>query len=98
MKVVISEGYGDGWSTWSGCPELATDPAIVEAVENDVTIDEMEKLVESLGYPSDQVKFCMTYGNLVVVDVPPGKYFRIKEYDGYESVEILDKKDWTLSV
>lgn len=31
---------------------------------------------------------------LAVFEVPPGAYFRIHEYDGYESIEYRDNIDW----
>ena len=34
------------------------------------------------------------FKSLMVVEVPSGTMFRIHEYDGYESVEMLDMDDW----
>lgn len=93
MKVLISSGYGTGWSSWNQ-KELAFDPQIIEAFEKGITAVEMSDYCADLGY--DDV--CMGgFDNLRVVEVPVGTIFRIKEYDGHESIEIFNKNDWIIA-
>lgn len=78
LAVLVSHGYGAGWSTWNEYGiDLAIDKRIVEAklrqtYEKDV--EEFTAFLESIGYHN--VKF------------------RIDEYDGAEYLDILDSKDW----
>ena len=37
------------------------------------------------------------YAELVIVDIPAGAYFRIDEYDGFESIEYRDDIDWMIA-
>lgn len=37
------------------------------------------------------------YSRLTIKDVPSGSYYRINEYDGYESIEYRDKIDWLIA-
>lgn len=93
MKVVISKGYGIGWSTWSD-PAVATDPAIVEAVEKNVEIKELVRVCHELGY-SNVDEYCCD--GLTIEEVPAGAYFQIREYDGAEWIEIFDPNKWILA-
>jgi hypothetical protein len=34
------------------------------------------------------------FKNLRVVEIPEGTFFRVSEYDGYESIEVFDNSDW----
>ena len=43
MKLLISPGYGAGWSTWN-LPAMATDKDLIELFEKGCTCEEMEKL------------------------------------------------------
>ena len=37
------------------------------------------------------------YSRLTIKDVPSGSYYRIDEYDGYESIEYRDEIDWLIA-
>ena len=90
MKVLISPGYGAGWSTWEG-NELAFDKRIIDAFEKGITENEMEELCVKLGYKRP---YMGGFDDLEVVEVPKGTIFRIHEYDGYESIETLNMDEW----
>ena len=90
MKVLISPGYGAGWSTWEGAG-LATDTRIIDAFERGVSREEMHDLCEELGYGD---VYMGGFEDLVVEEVPAGTVFRINEYDGYESIEEFDESSW----
>lgn len=87
MKVLISPGFGAGWSTWN-TKELATDKRVVEAFESGMSEDEMSGYLEGLGYED---VYMGGYSGCEIVEVPKGLRFIIQEYDGHESILILDE-------
>ena len=94
MKVLISPGYGAGWSTWNS-PEMAFDECLIGAFECGISKEDMRALCVECGYtPLGNPPYMGGFENLMVVEVPSGTMFRIREYDGYESVEMLDMDDW----
>lgn len=94
VAVVFSPGFGAGWYTWNrDCPEIIFDPAIVKLVLEE-KYDELETFV-TLKYPQ---LYIGGLEDLAVKYIPQGVLFRINEYDGSESVEILDtNKDWMIA-
>ena len=93
MKVLISPGFGAGWSTWNP-PMLAFDERLIRAFEGGITEDEMEKLCVECGYMNT---YMGGFYQLEVVDIPSGKLFQIREYDGNEYIEYFDDDDWYVS-
>jgi len=90
VAVLYSPGYGAGWYTWNReYPEIVFDPSIVRLVEKG-KFDELITYM-TLKYPD------MYLGGLEDLEVkwlPIGTKFRIDEYDGNESVELLGDIDW----
>ena len=90
IAVVISVCFGAGWSTWNPIEYqkiLSMDSEIAQAV-----------LDGDLGYAVTLAhKKCSGFGSLytggsdtlTIFWVPKGKQFRIVEYDGSESIELL---------
>jgi hypothetical protein len=90
VAVLYSPGFGAGWSTWNpDRPELLFDPAVVTFVENDQTA-ELNTYV-TLKYPG---LYTGGMESLAVAWLPVGTEFRIKEYDGSESIEIKNDVLW----
>ena len=83
LGVLVSYGFGAGWSTWND-EELAYDKRIIEKWLENVTSKEMCDYVESLGY---RRPYMGGYYDLHLEFVPKGTMFCIHEYDGAESVE-----------
>ena len=94
MKVLISPGYGAGWSTWEG-KGLATDVRIVDAFEHGISKEEMHKLCADLGYGD---VYMGGFDDLRIVEIPAGELFQIRECDGFESIVIFDSSRWTRAV
>lgn len=90
MKVLISPGFGAGWSTWEGAG-LATDARLIEAFERGISKEEMKELCIDLGYGD---VYMGGFGDLKIVEVPAGSLFQIREYDGSEYIEIFDESEW----
>jgi hypothetical protein len=89
VAILYSPGYGAGWSTWGGGPEMVFDPEIVELVEQN-RHDEISDLVESRGLDF----YCGGASDLRIMWLPEGTAFRITEYDGNESVEVIGEIDY----
>jgi hypothetical protein len=90
-KVLISRGFGAGWSTWNyDWPEMAFDPEIIELVEKEASIDVIDKLA-SIKYPNAYLGAIVA---LEVVLVKTGTEFIIHEYDGSESIQTKDDFTW----
>jgi hypothetical protein len=93
VAVLYSPGFGSGWSTWNrGVPGLVFDPAIVKFVENDQWA-ELTTYV-TLKYPG---VYTGGMKDLAVAWLSVGTEFRIKEYDGAESIEIKEDTDWLVA-
>lgn len=93
VAVLYSPGFGAGWSTWNReYPQLVFDPAIVKYVEKDAK----EKLAEymALKYPD---AYTGGMDDLTVAWIPEGTAFRITEYDGSESIEVMTEVDWLIA-
>ena len=101
MKVLISTGYGAGWSTWNGhCTEMATDKDLIEFFESGCTKRQMKKLIKEKGILSKDyggVPYVGGFDGLRVEEVPKGSLFKIREYDGKEYIEIFDPDEWLMA-
>lgn len=94
MKVLISPGYGAGWSTWNDS-RMAIDKDLIELFERGCTEDEMASLCVKKGYGNDVFPPYMGgFFDLKVTEVPQGCLFRINEYDGSEYIDIYEEGDW----
>ena len=95
MKVLISPGFGAGWSTWNR-PELAYDERIVRAFECGISEEDMTQLCVECGFVNDygDAPYMGGFDTLEVREIPSGTWFQIKEYDGSEYVDIFDEDEW----
>ena len=94
MTVLISRGYGAGWSTWN-IPEIAVDPRVVKAFEEGASEEEMLQFCQEWGLTDEYGTLYMGgYDEIEVVDVPTGTLFTIRVYDGSEYIETFDEKKW----
>jgi hypothetical protein len=95
VAVLVSAGYGAGWSThYSNDPDggLLFHPKLVQMVEEGRTEEITESWVEQeLG-----LKGVYTAGTdgLYIEWVPVGTKFFIHEYDGHESIRTIDNINW----
>ena len=89
VGVLISTGFGAGFSTWGYPEEAIFNPTLIELVEN-------EKWQEAIDYCESTWEDGYSGGvqDLVVVWVPEGTKFQITEYDGSESIEFLEDINW----
>lgn len=104
--VLISPGYGAGWSTWFHYEnddlnkQAVFDPELAQAVLDKPQDSSQKEFNLWLTYIKEicQRKYPDQYtggvGDLEVRWVPVGARFRIHEYDGHESVEIYDPNSY----
>ena len=89
VKVLFSPGFGAGFLTWGAPVEAIFDPELIALVES-------QTLQEAVDYVSATYPGIYTGGvaDLRVIEIAEGARFIIDEYDGAESVSILDEIDW----
>ena len=88
VAVLISTGYGAGWSTWNGHKEMIFHPKLVEWVESEqpIVVDISTILKEILGEKEAEEIYLGGVDQLSVIWVPQGTKFKIEEYDGSEYI------------
>lgn len=105
IAVLVSRGYGAGWSTWNCYPESAWDKRVVELFiqltekertalsNNNQKMDWAKKQMEEWGYSNI---YWGGFDDCEIKWVPENTFFRITEYDGCESIEFLNLNtdDW----
>ena len=90
VGVLVSGGYGAGWSTWDyeNGLNLALDKRIIEYWLNNkknLSEDKMMDFLESIGYKH---VCCGGLGGLRLEMVDECSAVKITEYDGFESLEV----------
>ena len=94
VAVLVSHGYGAGWSTWDNHKEIAWDKRVVEFfLENgpDVEEEKLKEFMKSIGYEN---VYLGGWDGIRVEWVNVGDSFRITEYDGDETLETKDDLYW----
>lgn len=85
VAVAVSYGFGAGWSTWGDVSPL--DKRYNELILKG-DINKAVELAKEEGHYTGGLEDC----KLEWLDV--GTKFRIDEYDGYESLVVLDYEDY----
>lgn len=95
VAVLYSPEYGAGWYTWSSesNPECLFDSDIVELVLAGASA----KAIEDAARAKWPDFYAGGVRNLTVAWVPVGTSFRVNEYDGYETIEIMGEVDWVVA-
>ncbi len=99
VAVVVSPGFGAGWSTWSYSDKedhrnfMLFDPMLVDMIERGASAETIETYVTSI-HPDT---YCGGAEDLTIQWLPVGTAFRVHEYDGNESIEIRDDISWTIA-
>ena len=94
VAVLVSPGYGAGWSTWNPSePQCLFDPDVVAWVMGG----------KQGGLPDLKVKYGVDYfcslgsTSLDIEWVPVGAKFRIQEYDGFEALILETEQEWLVA-
>jgi hypothetical protein len=100
VAVLISPGYGAGWSTENRYNDWFTygDPTFVRLVEEKANVNTLTRYVNYLFDPSGDECVCLDgIGDLKIEWIPVGTHFRILEYDGCEYIDCLDVSMWNVA-
>ena len=96
VAVLISPGFGAGWSTWEDDPKAAETllfhPSFVKAAENKVT--DVDPIVLEV-FGEDAKGICTSgWCDIVIVWILIGTKFYVHENDGHESLRFRDSNNW----
>lgn len=109
--LLVSYGYGAGWSTWNS-PELAYDKRIVEWLFENAELEkqdddsylkyevvdvDIKELKEFLESIGYKDVYCGGVDGLCIQFVPQGRLVRIDEYDGAESIDFFYVESYFLT-
>jgi hypothetical protein len=89
VAVLISPGYGAGWSTWNRCDYrdlLLFDRRFVEAAE--AGVEDIAPVAKEL--TGDEYVYCGGWRKVRIEWLPVGSRFCVEEYDGSESLRMID--------
>ena len=86
---MVSHGYGGGFHTWGAPIEAIFDPILVDLIEN-------FKIQEAIDYVLKTYPDAYEGGvkDLDIEWIPEGAKFIINEYDGSESIQLMDDTNW----
>jgi hypothetical protein len=102
-KVLISPGWGAGWSTWmwgtEGMAALAvTYGPIIAALERGEKMSGAHPAVQEFVKECEERFDCQPYlggvSDLEIARVPAGDKYQIREYDGFETLYLLSQSTW----
>lgn len=91
VGVIISPGYGTGFYTGGAPLEAVFSPPLITMIQNRDLYGVYKILKEKHNF------YFMDLFNLDVKWIPQGSRFKITEYDGSESIEILNEKKWLIA-
>ena len=101
VAVLISPGFGAGWSTWADreyLPDVVFDPWIVDILLSDQynTKEKHDRIRAhcNLKYPD---MYLGGLRDLTVEWIPQDSWFKVVEYDGSETIELKEHNDWILA-
>jgi hypothetical protein len=94
VAVLVSPGFGAGWSTWAGGDEefYAMDKGLIELRLRNATAGEVEKYCESV---KGETPYMGGWEDVKIRWLDPGTQFTIKEYDGSESLHLISDLSMT---
>jgi hypothetical protein len=94
VAVLVSGGYGAGFSTWCYDVEgIEFEPTVAQMVLDEVDNEEILEYLDKT-YPDN---YWGGIDGLYVHWVPEGTKFVIEEYDGSESLMTPDDYDWRVA-
>lgn len=89
VAVLVSHGYGSGWSTWGDNSEfLSMDKGLVGLHLQGAEEGEVEKYIKD---KTGKYEYMGGWYQVSIKWLPKGTAFIIEEYYGVESIRTLDK-------
>lgn len=106
VAVLISRGYGAGWSTWNqehrsillfhkDIVKFILDNPVETCVDANAWDESLKALV--LGLTGDDYVYTGGAEDLEVVWLPEGSAFIVTEYDGAEWLRTIESYDWDVA-
>ena len=96
-KILVSPGYGAGWSTWNDddlSDDFLFDEKLIEAIERgDDKTEAVLEFVERMKKKHGDKYFCVLGASQLEVETVSGP-FKVNDYDGFESLSFRDSEDW----
>ncbi len=93
VAVLVSHGFGAGWSSWVSGDNSPFDPGLVRLVLDGASDADMLAYCEER-WPGE---YFGGLDGLRVHWVSPGTQFRIHEYDGAESLILMEEDDYHIA-
>ena len=96
VAILVSPGYGAGWSTWAGDEHkefLIFGHGLVEMALRSATSEEVEDYLKE-ALPGEGI-YMGGWHDIKVVWLPEGTPFRIEEHDGNEWITIPEDLKFT---
>ena len=90
VAVLVSSGFGAGWSTWMNNEDVVFDPVIAQMCLDGASDEDIIAVAEQR-YPEE---YFGGVSGLYVMWVPVGARFRIEEYDGAETLHLEEDYSW----
>lgn len=92
VAILVSHGWGAGFHSWGAPIEAIFDPTLVDLIEN-------RKIQDAITYVENTYPDVFTGGieDLGIEWTPEGAAFIINEYDGNESIQLMDDTDWLIA-
>jgi len=97
-KILISPGYGAGWSTWASNEFkefMLKDPTLIAMAERKASEQEVKDYIDKT-HP-DAYVYTGGWRDIEVVELADGTLFRVREYVGYESIETKEDTVWSVA-
>lgn len=96
VGVIVSGGFGAGWSTWNR--EIGTflimDKTLVEMCLSERSSSEVGLYLEGIGVEDF---YLGGWGDCSVYFLDKGTHFIIDEYDGSESIQVMNETNWSVA-
>lgn len=90
VAVLISVGWGAGWSTWND-RRIAIDKRVIEKFLSGCTEEEMKNFLDEIGYTDT---YMGGYKDIIIEWIEKGKLFRVAEYDGSEYISCFERDSY----
>ena len=92
VGVIISPEFGAGFHTWNEIPGLCFDRDIIQMIIEDKPIQEISDFVEA---KYEHTGYVSTLGlrDVEITWLKPGTQFFLNEYDGNESIILIENNE-----
>jgi hypothetical protein len=92
FAIVLSPGYGAGWSTWGA--DVYDPLAVILLLLGNNSIEQYNTMADQY-YPDREYRCSLGFNRAEVRWLSPGTQFKIDECDGYESIDFrCDDSIW----